>query len=368
MPVLSRIIEAIATLAPWDLAESWDQVGLQIGNKNKTINKVLLSLDYNQRTFEEGLALQVDGFIVHHPLIFKPLKRITNETEVERLVTALLKHDLFLIAAHTNIDKAEQGLNQYLAERFQLENIKPLDRTEFSSYKVVVYTPESHVDPIRDAMAQAGAGIIGEYQKCSFESPGTGTFLPGNKATPFTGKPGIFERTPEIRLEMIAEKRYLAGIIRTIKANHPYQEPAFDIFPLANPSAHGLGRIGHLKQSVSLEEFCRQVKMELSCRELRVVGDLARPIKRVALCSGSGGDFLCDAIKENADLYLTGELNYHDFIAARDNGLAVITAGHWGTEHCFVDLMADYLSSYFESKPKLEVIKGKSQEEPYLTL
>lgn len=368
MPVLSEISRAIAELAPWDLAENWDQVGLQVGNGNKTIHKVLVSLDYNRQTFEEGLDLQVEGFIVHHPLIFKPLKRLTNQTEAERLITALVKHDLFLIAAHTNIDKAKRGLNQYLAERFKLKNIKVLDKAEPNSYKVVVFTPESYVVTLREAMAQAGAGIIGDYQKCSFELHGFGTFLPGDNARPFVGTQGSFERTPEVRLEMIAEKRFLPGVLGAIKANHPYQEPAIDIFPLANPSSHGLGRIGDLQQSVPLNEFCSWVKNELSCRNIRVSGDLSRPIKRVALCSGSGRDLLFKAVREQADLYLTGELNYHDFITARDNGLAVIAAGHWGIEHCFIDLMADYLNSYFQSEPGFEVIKGKSQEEPYLTL
>lgn len=368
MPVLSRIIGAIAELAPWDLAENWDQVGLQVGNENKLIHKVMVSLDYNRQTFEEGLELQVDGFIVHHPLIFKPLTRLTDRTETERLVTTLLKHDLFLIAAHTNADKSRRGLNQYLAERFKLENIKPLKLMEPNSYKIVVFTPEPYITTLREAMAQAGAGIIGDYRQCSFELSGTGTFIPGSNARPFVGNQGVFERTPEIRLEMIAEKRDLARIIRAINENHPYQEPAIDIIPLANPSVDGLGRIGSLKRSVTLEEFCCLVKDELSCKDIRVAGALSRPIKRVALCSGSGRELLFTAISAQADLYLTGELNYHDFITARENGLAVIAAGHWGTEHCFTDLMIDYLNSYFKSEEKFEVIKGKSQEEPYLTL
>lgn len=367
MPVLARIIDAIAELAPWDLAESWDQVGLQIGDRKKTVNRILVSLDYNQQTFEEGLKHQVDGFVVHHPLIFRPLNRITNQNNIEKLVIALLKHDLFLISAHTNIDKAKQGLNQYLAERFRLENIKPLELVESYLFKVIVFTPETYVEKIRDAMAQAGAGVIGAYQKCSFESAGFGTFMPDETACPFTGSPGVFERTPEIRLEMIVEKNCLASVIHAIHQNHPYQEPAFDIYPLANLSSHGLGRIGDLKQPVAFEEFCHLVKKELSCN-IRVSGDLSRPIKRVALCTGSGRELLNQAVKQQADLYLTGELNYHDFIVARENGMAVIAAGHWGTEHCFVDLMADYLTFTFKSEAKFEVIKGKSQEEPYLTL
>ncbi len=368
MPVLSQVINAIAELAPWELAESWDQVGLQVGNESKKINKVLVSLDYDQQSLMEGLELGVDGFIVHHPLIFKPLNRITYATVVENQVATLLKHDLFLIAAHTNIDKAKHGLNQYLAERFGLENIKPLELDEPNSYKVVVFIPEPYVTKVREAMSLAGAGVIGDYQECSFELSGTGTFKPGNNAHPFIGTPGIFERTPETRLEMVAREKFLPRIIQAINENHPYQEPAIDIFPLANPSLHGLGRVGDLKQPVSFEEFCRLAKKELSCKDIRALGDFSRPIKKVALCTGSGRDFLFKAIHLNADLFLTGELNYHDFITARDNGLAVIAAGHWGTEHCFTDLMADYLKSYFNSVQKFEVIKGKSQAEPYLTL
>lgn len=368
MPLLARIIDAIAQLAPWDLAESWDQVGLQIGNKGNLINKVLVSLDFNRQTFNEGLKLGVNGFIVHHPLIFKPVKRITNENETEKLITDLLKHDLFLIAAHTNIDKSKQGLNQYLAEKFRLENIKPLENVESYIYKVVVFSPENHLEKLRDAMSQAGAGEIGEYQKCSFESHGNGTFEPSESAHSFIGASGSFERVPEIRLEMIVANNRLHSVIEAIYKNHPYEEPAFDIYPLVKSSPHGMGRIGDLKFPATLEEFSRLVKKELSCKNIRITGDLLSPIKKVALCSGSGRDLLFKAINHRADVYLTGELNYHDFITARDHGLAIIAAGHWGTEHCFVDLMADYLTSFFESEKKFEVIKGIVQEEPYLTL
>lgn len=368
MPVLAQIIDAIGNFAPWDLAESWDQVGLQIGDRKKTVSKILVSLDFNKQIFEEGLKYNVDGFIVHHPLIFKPLKRVTYQNETEKLVIGLLKHDLFLIAAHTNIDKAKQGLNQYLAERFRLNGIKPLELVDSYLYKVIVFTPENYLEKIRDAMSQAGAGVIGSYQKCSFESAGFGTFMPGNDARPFIGVPGSFERTPEVRLEMIMEKNSIIPVIQAIYQNHPYQEPAYDIYPLANHSSHGLGRIGDLERPVSLEEFCLLVKSELTCKDLRVGGDLSRSIKRVALCTGNGRELLHQAVKQKADLYLTGELSYHDFITASENGLAVIAAGHWGTEHCFMDLMADYLELYFKTEEKFEVIKGKSQAEPYLTL
>jgi dinuclear metal center YbgI/SA1388 family protein len=368
LPVLARIIDAIADFAPWDLAESWDQVGLQIGDPKKAVSKILISLDFNQRTFEEGLKHNVDGFIVHHPLIFKPLKRITCQNETEKSIISLLKHDFFLIAAHTNVDKAKQGLNQYLAERFRLNGIKPLELVESYLYKVIVFTPENYLEKIRDAMAQAGAGIIGSYRKCSFESAGFGTFMPDNNARPFIGVPGSFERTPEVRLEMVVGKNSITPVIQAIYQNHPYQEPAYDIYPLANNSSHGLGRIGELEHPVSLEEFCFLVKNELTCKDIRVAGDLSRSIKRVALCTGSGRELLHQAVRQQADLYLTGELSYHDFITARENGLAVIAAGHWGTEHCFVDLMADFLDSYFETEKKFEVIKAKSQAEPYLTL
>jgi dinuclear metal center YbgI/SA1388 family protein len=368
LPVLARISDAIAELAPWDLAESWDQVGLQIGDARKTVSKLLVSLDFNQQILEEGLKQQVDGFLVHHPLIFKPLKRLSYQNETEKLVINLLKHDFFLIAAHTNVDKAKHGLNQYLAEQLRLENIKPLEVVETYSYKVIVFGPETHLENIRDAMSRAGAGIIGDYQKCSFESPGKGTFEPSKSTHPFIGTPGIFQRVPEIRLEMIVDKNCLSRVIQAIYDNHPYEEPVFDIYSLVNSSSHGLGRIGNLKFAVTLEEFGRSVKKELSCENIQVVGELSRPIKKVALCTGSGRQLLNQAVKQQADLYLTGELNYHDFIAARENDLAVITAGHWGTEHCFVDLMADYLNRYFKSETKFEVIKGKSQAEPYLTL
>jgi len=368
LPALTGLTDAIAKLAPWDLAESWDQVGLQIDSRRSMVSKLFVALDLNQQILEEGLKHQVDGFLVHHPLIFKPLQRLSYRNETEKLVIALLEHDLFLIAAHTNVDKAKHGLNQYLAEKLSLENIKPLAVVENYTYKVIVFSPETHLEKIRDAMSQAGAGLIGDYQKCSFESSGSGAFESSKSAHPFIGTPGIFERVPEIRLEMMVEKNSLSRVIQAIYQNHPYEEPVFDIYPLVNSSVHGLGRIGDLKFAATFEEFGRLVKKELCCEHIQVAGDLSRPIKKVALCSGSGRELLNQAIKQQADLYLTGELNYHDFIAARENGLAVIAAGHGGTEHCFVDLMADYLNWYFKSEKKFEVIKGKSQAEPYLTL
>lgn len=369
LPQLQQILDAIGNLAPWDLAESWDRVGLQIGNNHQPVCKVMVALDINQQIIQEGLVNQVDGFIVHHPLIFKPLTRIDSLTPVGECICALIKQDLFLIAAHTNVDKAEKGLNQYLAEQFGLLQIEPLEPVAAQNYKVVVFTPEEFLKKIKTVMSEAGAGIIGEYSTCSFEQKGVGSFQPNSEARPFIGKPGELMAVPEIRLEMSAEAGSLAEILKTIKLNHPYEQPVIDVYPLLSSSRHGLGRIGNLKTALTLQDLCSAVRKKLSAKSIKVVGAPNKPIKRLAICSGSGGSLMATAIQKQADAYITGDLDYHDFLTAKDNDLMVIDAGHWTTEHCFISLLSNYLHDFFSSENNLEVVASNTIiAEPYLTL
>jgi len=222
------------------------------------------------------------------------------------------------------------------------------------------------VEQIRTAMSGAGAGVIGDYTECSFELSGIGTFKPGQNTQAYISAPGVFERTPEIRLEMVAPKELINDITGEIRRNHPYEEPAIDIIPLLNYSRHGLGKIGVLSEPVTLEEICRSVKALLPAKDLRVLGDLTRPIKKVAVCTGSGRDLLTKAIKLQADLFLTGELGYHDYLTALDHGIAVITAGHRSTENCFIQLMTDYLNTSFATETDFKAFVSRSHEEPYL--
>jgi dinuclear metal center YbgI/SA1388 family protein len=368
MPRLQQILDAIHQLAPWDLAEPWDQVGLQVGRKDQPVRRILVALDFSDAVFAEGLTHQVDGFLVHHPLIFKPVTRIQTDTPLGGYLTGLIQKDLFLIAAHTNVDKAETGLNHYLAKLLGLQRIETLETTPAQSYKVVVFTPEECWKKIQLAMVEAGAGEIGAYTDCSFRLPGTGTFKPNCGAQPYIGQIGTVEEVPEVRLEMLVRQGNLSRVLHGIIANHPYEEPVIDVYPLLNSTQSGIGRVGCLPEPVCFEDFCRLVKERLPAQELRVLGEPRQMIQRVAICSGSGGKLISTVLSQKADLYLTADLGYHDYLTAREHGLSVIDAGHWTTEKGFISLLSDFLTGFFEGESCFEVIPSVSvRKEPYIT-
>jgi dinuclear metal center YbgI/SA1388 family protein len=373
MPQLQQIMEALNQFAPWDLAESWDNVGLQVGSYDKSVSKVIVALDLNEQVIQEGLNHQVDGFVVHHPLLFKPLSAVNLGTPVGRCLEELIKHRFFLIAAHTNADKAADGLNQYLADEFGLTDIKLLEPCanipSQRLYKIVVFTPHEYVTTIRNAMVQAGAGVIGNYTDCSFEIKGGGTFRPGNQAMPFIGKSNELSRVDEIRLEMLVPEGQLPKVSEAVRAQHPYEEPVIDVYPIHGPEKHGMGRVGKLKEPLPFQELCLLVKQKLSAKDIRATGEFGKMIHSLAICSGSGGSLLGKVLKSKADAFLTGELNYHDFLLAKETNLAAVAAGHWATEHGFVDLIVRYFNDYFQGIPGCEFIPSKAlQNEPYISL
>jgi len=361
-----QLVAAINKFAPWDLAYNWDQVGLQVGDGNQSVRKLLVAVDSEAATLAEALALKVDGILVHHPLIFKPITQIDPTRPVGKKLIDLIKNDLFLIAAHTNVDRARYGLNDYLGRQLGLEKLKILEKASADQSKVVLFTPENNLSKIRQAMVNAGGGEIGDYQECSFELVGNGRFRPQPGADPTIGKIGELETVAEVRLEMIVANRDLGAVMQAIRENHPYDTPAIDIYPLQNDSPHGLGRIGVLPQKITLLDFCELVKIKLGVEVLKVSGDLNRLIKRVAVATGSGASLIGKAISHGADLLVTGEIGYHDFQNCEAQDLAVIEVGHWTSEKGFIPLMSNYLKNYFDGVSDFQVIESTTiKAEPY---
>lgn len=364
MPQFTQLVRAIERLAPWELAEGWDRVGVQVHRCEPSIRRVMVALDLNAQVIREGQFHQVDGFILHHPFLFQPLTHINPTDPQGKILAQLLKNDQFVIAAHTNMDKAEYGINRYLAEMLGLTELHVIDPVRLQGYKVVVFTPPTHLDVLREKMAETGAGEVGEYRDCAFSCDGTGTFRPGDMAQPFLGRPGQFEAVAEARLEMAVSQSLLSRVLKTIQENHPYQEPVVDIYPLQNASRHGLGRVGVLPESLVLSRIWELVKHRLRVEHLKTSGEPDRMITRIAVCSGSGGSLIQAAVRAGADLYLTGELNYHQHWEAKEAGLAVIEAGHGATECCFVPLLGEHLEQEFEGE-NLQIIRFGAIEEPY---
>ncbi|MHB0937665.1 MAG: Nif3-like dinuclear metal center hexameric protein [Armatimonadota bacterium] len=362
MPVTVRDIQQrVHELAPPALAESWDNVGLLLGDPAQEVGTVLVALDATGDVLQQAAAHGAEMLVVHHPLLFTAQKRLVEDGGIMTLVRRLVREGRSLLAAHTNLDSAPRGLNHYVAELLGLRELEPLVPSEARPLlKLVVYVPEAQLEAVRDAVCSAGAGHIGQYRDCSFGSPGIGTFRPLEGTSPFIGRQGELERVREIRLETVVPRAQLVQVLGAMLAAHPYEEAAYDLIPLENawPGA-GLGRIGTLEAPMSVAAFLERVRTVLHADRLSTIGDTDRPVRRVALCTGAGSDFHEQARRSGADLYLTGEVKHHQALLARAGGPMVVDAGHFATERPAVALLADYLSAAF---PGLTILRAEEKD------
>lgn len=347
MVIVREILGQLEQLAPPALAESWDNVGLLIGDVAQPVDKILVALDATSAVLDQASREDAQLIITHHPLIFSGIKRLNEDGGTSGLVRRLIREGRSLIAMHTNLDSAPDGLNTYVAKLLGVQNLRPLLPSEMRSLlKLVVYVPETHVDAVRSAICAAGAGHIGHYSECTFGAPGIGTFRPEEGTHPFIGITGTLERVQEIRLETVVPKKLLTAVLTAMLASHPYEEVAYDVFTLENPwPGAGLGRMGCLPTPMTANAFIARVSEVLHTNRIFVIGDTARRVKTIALCTGSGGDFAEQAFHAHADVYLTGEIKHHQALLAQQQGFMLIDAGHYPTERPAVNLLADYLTA-----------------------
>lgn len=361
------VIEALERLAPRKLAEEWDNVGLQLGSPAQETVKVIVALDLNEAVVTQAEAKGANLIVCHHPLIFKPLSKIRTDLPEGRLLARLIKADIAVYAAHTNLDIAAGGVNDVLAGRLGLRSIEGLAATgEEKLCKLTVFVPESHWQKTADAMTRAGAGHIGEYSNCTFRTRGTGSFLPLEGANPYIGSRGKLEEVEEIRLETILPESISRRVVKAMLAAHPYEEAAYDLYPLNNQAKqYALGRIGLLPQPLEAQAFVDLVKSALGVDKLRVAGMRDKVVHKVALCGGSGASLLGKAAFAGADAYLTGDVKYHEAQGAAEAGLLLLDAGHFATEWPVVEMLRAYLTSEAQKlKWKLE-IEGAMQEDVF---
>lgn len=345
------IAEALEKLAPRELAESWDNVGLLIGSPKQVVKQILLTLDITAAVVQEAIDRQADMIVSHHPFPFHALKSIRTDTTEGKLLQLLLKHDVAVYAAHTNLDSAWGGVNDALAALLQLEDIEPLQKAGLSLVKIVTFVPVGHEQAVYAAMIGAGAGHIGGYSHCSFQVSGTGTFMPEEGSQPFIGQQHQLVSVEEVRLETVAPSGLTDRIVQAMIAAHPYEEVAYDLYPLQNQqSSGGMGRVGNLVGPMTLDRFSEFVKQALSVDKVRVVGDLTSPISKVAVCGGSGMDVAKVARSAGAQVLVTGDIRYHDAQQAATEGLALVDAGHFATEVPVLPKLEDYLRDYFSAQ------------------
>jgi dinuclear metal center YbgI/SA1388 family protein len=324
-----EIIQLFEQFAPKALAMEGDKIGLQIGRLNKKVERVMIALDVLENVIDEAIEKNVQLIIAHHPPIFRPLKNIITDTYQGRMMEKLLKHDIAVYAAHTNLDVAKGGVNDWLAEALGLEETEVLVPTfENNLKKLVVFVPSSHADVLRQVLGNAGAGFIGNYSHCSFSANGTGRFLPEDGTSPFIGKPGQLEAVEEVRIETIVPGSLLKKAITAMIKAHPYEEVAYDVYPLENKGeVLGLGRIGKVPE-MTLREFAEKVKTALEVDRVRVTGDLNAKVKKAAVLGGDGNKYFSHAKFKGADVYVTGDIYYHTAHDAMMDGLNMIDPGH----------------------------------------
>ncbi|HSJ38121.1 MAG TPA: Nif3-like dinuclear metal center hexameric protein [Planococcus sp. (in: firmicutes)] len=330
IPNGQQIIEEFEKWSPKYLAMEGDPVGLHVGTLNKKVERVLVTLDVDEAVVDEAIAKKAELIIAHHPPIFRPLKNLQTDFPQGRLMEKLIKYDIAVYAAHTNLDVADGGVNDLLAKALGLRNTEILVPTyEAELVKIAVFVPESHEEELREALGNAGAGAIGDYEHCSYTLSGTGRFRPTADADPYIGESGKMEMTEESKIEVVVRKFEKDRVIRAMIAAHPYEEVAYDVFTLENKELPmGLGRVGVLPEQLTLQEFAELVKDRLHVPFARVVGNLDDKVKKVAILGGDGNKYIQQAKRSGADVYVTGDMYFHTAQDAQAIGLNIVDPGH----------------------------------------
>ncbi|MDR0686956.1 MAG: Nif3-like dinuclear metal center hexameric protein [Dysgonamonadaceae bacterium] len=340
---ISEIISELERTAPLFLQEDFDNSGIQTGNLHTEATGVLVCLDVTEAVLYEAVDLGCNLIISHHPLIFRPLKKVTDGSYIERCVKIACKYDLTVYSCHTNLDNAAEGVNHLIAKKLGLQNIRILSPKKNDLFKLSVFVPADHAKAVRDALFAAGAGCIGNYDSCSFNTEGQGTFRANEDANPFIGERGKLYTGQEIRIETIIPKGRQRAAIRALLDTHPYEEPAFDLYPLANEwSSVGSGVVGELPVAENETVFLRKIKSMFNSEALKHSPLTGKKIHRVALCGGSGAFLIRDAIAAGAEIFITGEAKYNDFYDV-ENRILLAVAGHYETEVCTKQLFYDVI-------------------------
>ena len=353
------VIAVVDRLAPFDLAEPWDHVGLQVGSPGDEVRGVLVALEVDDAALDEARRQGCDLLLVHHPLIFDPLERLSDDTEAGRLALRAARDGAAVIAAHTNLDKAHGGIADVLAELLGLEAAAPLAPAAADALKLVGFVPADDADLVRKALFAAGAGVIGEYEHCSWAVEGQGTFFGLEGSDPTLGQAGRDMAVSELRLEVVFPRRLKRRVTGAYVAAHPYEEPAYDLYPVENEVATlGLGRLGVLAAAQPLAAFAADVAAVLRLPSLRFVGEGARPVRRVAVLPGSGAEAISRGVAQVADVLVTGDVKYHEARVAQAQGLALVDAPHGVTEQEAVLRWAQTLADALGAGARVETFRN----------
>ena len=358
---IKNIAAYLEELAPLSLQENYDNAGLLVGNRESECTGIIVSLDVTEKVVEEAVTKKCNLIVAHHPIIFKGLKKITGKNYVERTVIAAIKNDIAIYAIHTNLDNVVEGVNRMIAEKLKLQNCVALLPKEQALKKLVTFAPAKNAEEVRKVLFLAGAGAIGNYDECSFNVQGEGTFKAGEGSKPFVGEIGKRHVEPETRIEVIFPSYLQNNIITSLKKHHPYEEVAYYITSLDNVlDTRGSGLIGDLENEISEIELLELLKKEFGLSVIKHTSLLQQKVKTIALCGGAGIFLLPFAKSTGAQVYITADIKYHEFFDA-DDTLLLADIGHYESEQFTMNLLTEFLQQKF---PNFAVQKTEMNTNP----
>ncbi|WP_447637893.1 Nif3-like dinuclear metal center hexameric protein [Flavobacterium microcysteis] len=358
---IKEVISVLETMAPLAYAEDFDNVGLLVGNPEDQTTGILVCHDALENVIDEAISKKCNMVVCFHPILFSGLKKITGKNYVERAVLKAIKNDIAIYAVHTALDNHQNGVNKIFCDALGLQNTKILVPKENFIQKLITYTiPENH-QQLRNALFNAGAGNIGNYENCSFNSQGIGSYQGNENSNPEIGERGEFVENAEIKIEVTFEKHLQSKILKALFSNHVYEEVAYEIYDLKNSHQNiGLGMIGELETEMPEKEFLLLVKNKMKADGIRHSEYLGKPIKKVAVLGGSGSFAIKKAIQAGADAFLTADLKYHQFYEA-ENQLLLADIGHYESERYTKNYIVDYLTKKI---PNFAIILSEENTNP----
>jgi dinuclear metal center YbgI/SA1388 family protein len=346
---LHELTSCLESIAPLAYQEDYDNSGLIVGSSDQEISQALISLDCTEAVVDEAISTGCQVIISHHPIVFKGLKRFNGKSYVERVVQKAIKHDIALYAIHTNLDNVINGVNARIAHVLGLQNTRILSAKQGLLKKLVTYVPLSHADAVRNALFKAGAGHIGNYSYCSFSAQGTGTFKAGQDTDPYVGTQGELHQENEERIETVYPAHLESKILMALVLAHPYEEVAYDLYLLTNKHQQvGSGMVGELETPMTETDFLRHLKNTMNTGVIKHTQLLGKSVKKVAVCGGSGGFLLKQAIAAGADVFVTADYKYHEYFDAEEK-IVIADIGHFESEQFTQHLLYEIIREKFST-------------------
>ncbi|MGY0391764.1 Nif3-like dinuclear metal center hexameric protein [Bizionia sp. KMM 8389] len=366
--IVQDVIHFLEDFAPSNYAESFDNVGLLVGNNKTEVSGILVSLDTTEAVIDEAIETNCNLIVSFHPIVFKGLKKITGKTYVERVVIKAIQNNIAIFAIHTALDNAFHGVNNMICEKLKLNNRQILIPQRETIKKLTTYAPQAEAESIRKALFEAGAGSIGNYSNCSFNIQGTGTFMAGENANPTLGEKHKEHSEAETQITVTFPKHLEAKILKTLFTTHSYEEVAYEIISIENTNQHiGMGMIGTLEEPMSEATFLNYLKTQMQTPAIRHSSLLDKPVQKVAVLGGSGSFAIANAKQAGADIFITADLKYHDFFQA-ENRIILADIGHYESEQFTKNLLVAFLTkkitNFAPALPLGRLILSKTNTNP----